>query len=224
MKFTEYPDRDLMMMDLADVIASDLRLALAQGERASLAVPGGTTPGPIFDVLAALDLEWERVDVLLTDERWVPETSERSNTRLIKSRLLTDRAASARFVPLYGATQLPEDSVATLCHGVRACLPLSVVLLGMGEDMHTASLFPGADQLELGLSANAPEIVAMRAPTAPEPRVTLSAPVLDGAMSKHLLITGEGKRKALEKAVALGDPLLAPVAAVLKNMTVHWAP
>lgn len=224
MRFVDYPDREVMMMDLADAIASDLRLALAQEDRASLAVPGGTTPGPIFDVLAEVDLDWERVDVMLTDERWVPESSDRSNTTLLKNRLLTGKAASARYVPLYGGTETPEDSVATLCHGVRAALPLSVVLLGMGEDMHTASLFPGADQLELALSDKAPEIVAMRAPTAPEPRVTLSAPALNSAMAKHLVITGDGKRKALEKAKALRAPLDAPVAAVLQDMTVHWAP
>lgn len=224
MRFVDYPDRELMMMDLADAIASDLRLALAQEDRASLAVPGGTTPGPIFDVLAEVDLDWDRVDVMLTDERWVPESSDRSNTTLLKNRLLTGKAASARYVPLYGGTATPEESVATLCHGVRAALPLSVVLLGMGEDMHTASLFPGADKLDLALSPNAPEIVAMRAETAPEPRVTLSAPVLNSAMAKHLVITGAGKRKALEKAKALRDPFEAPVAAVLQDMTVHWAP
>ncbi|MGH1369214.1 MAG: 6-phosphogluconolactonase [Maritimibacter sp.] len=224
MKFVEYPDSELMMMDLADRIASDLRLALAQNERASLAVPGGTTPGPVFDVLSSLDLAWDRVDVMLTDERWVPESSERSNTRLLRARLLTDRAASARYVPLYGGSETPEESVASLGFGVAACLPLSVVLLGMGEDMHTASLFPGADQLDLALSAGAPEIVAMRAPGAPEPRMTLSAPVLDGAMAKHLVIIGAKKRAALDKARGIHDAKLAPITAVLNNMTVHWAP
>ncbi len=85
MKLVEYPDAEMMMMDLADKLASELSSALRANDTASLAVPGGTTPGPIFDSLCAVDLDWSRVQVMLTDERWVPETSERSNTRLLRN-------------------------------------------------------------------------------------------------------------------------------------------
>ncbi|MZR12946.1 6-phosphogluconolactonase [Maritimibacter sp. DP07] len=219
----EYPDRELMMMDLADLIASELRRALSQDDRASLAVPGGSTPGPIFDTLSAVHLDWDRVDVMLTDERWVPEDSDRSNTRLLKTRLFRDRAEAAHLVPLYGDTKTPEESLDRLSEGVEAALPLSVVLLGMGTDMHTASLFPGADRLDEALSARAPALVAMRADGAPEPRVTLSARVLNDAMSKHLVITGAAKREALERAAKTKDAHAAPVRSVLKDIVVHWA-
>lgn len=221
MDLIEYPDAELMMMRLADVLASQIKQALLTQDRASLAVPGGTTPGPIFDTLCAVDLDWSRVDVLLTDERWVPETSDRSNTALLRRRLLVNRAAAARLIPLYADAQAPEDRLADLAAGLEPVLPLSVVLLGMGADMHTASLFAGADQLELALTGDAP-LVAMRAPGAPEPRITLSAAVLNAAMRRHIVIVGAKKRAALDQAQGL-DPQDAPVAAVLKDTTVHWA-
>jgi 6-phosphogluconolactonase len=221
MDLIEYPDAELMMMRLADVLASQIKQALLTQDRASLAVPGGTTPGPIFDTLCAVDLDWSRVDVLLTDERWVPETSDRSNTALLRRRLLVNRAAAARLIPLYADAQAPEDRLADLAAGLEPVLPLSVVLLGMGADMHTASLFAGADQLELALTGDAP-LVAMRAPGAPEPRITLSAVVLNAAMRRHIVIVGAEKRAALDQAQGL-DPQDAPVAAVLKDTTVHWA-
>lgn len=223
MKFIEYADRDMIMLDLADVLASELSSMLDHEERASLAVPGGTTPGPVFDALSAVDLDWARVDVLLTDERWVPESSPRSNTALLRSRLLTGHAAKANLIPLYADHPKPEDAMAALSEGIKAITPISVVLLGMGEDMHTASLFPGADHLDEALSRHAPPLLPMRAPGADEPRVTLTAPILNGAMSKHLLILGEAKRVALEKAAAEKHSRLAPVKAVMSDMIVHWA-
>ncbi len=221
MQFIEYADAELMMMDLADTLASQLRQALSLGERASLAVPGGTTPGPIFDSLCAVDIDWARVDVMLTDERWVPESSERSNTRLLRQRLLTNRAAAAHLVPLYLAAATPEEKLAELQAGVAEALPLSVVLLGMGADMHTASIFPGADRLDDALNGT-DVLVPMRAPGAPEPRITLSAAVLRAAINRHIVITGSEKRQAFERAKSL-SPAEAPVAAVLKGSTIHWA-
>jgi 6-phosphogluconolactonase len=221
MELVEYADAEMMMIDLANRLAGELRQALASGERASLAVPGGTTPGPIFDVLSAVDLDWARVDVVLTDERWVPEASERSNTRLLRQRLLVDKAAAARLLPLHADAEAPEERLAELSDGVAAMLPLSSVLLGMGADMHVASIFPGADQLHEALHGDA-VLVPMRAPGAPEPRITLSAKVLRGAMQRHVVITGAAKRAALEAAQRM-SPEEAPVAAVLKGATVHWA-
>jgi 6-phosphogluconolactonase len=221
MKLTEYADAEMMMMRLADILASELKQTLLTHDRASFAVPGGTTPGPIFDNLCSVDLDWSRVDVMLTDERWVPESSDRSNTHLLRGRLLVNRAAEARLIPLYADADTPEDKLDDLTAGLAPLLPLSVVLLGMGADMHTASLFPDADQLELGLTGDDP-LVAMRAPGAPEPRITLSAKVLNAAMSRHIVIVGAEKRAALDKAQGL-DPKDAPVAAVLRDTTVHWA-
>ncbi len=222
MNFKEYPDRELMMIDLAGVVASELEDALHHQDRATLVVPGGTTPGPMFDDLCAVHMDWDRVDVMLSDERWLPEDHDRSNTRLLRERLLIDQAAAARYVPLYAKADTPEDVLAELESVILPTLPISVLVLGMGADMHTASIFPGADNLNKALDAHAPILVPMRAPGAPEPRITLSARVLDQALSKHIVITGAEKRDALEKAQKLSASE-APIRTVLSGATIHWA-
>jgi len=225
MNLIEYPDQDMMMIDVANHLAGELNEHLMVNDAASFAVPGGTTPGPIFDVLCAADLEWDKVQVLLTDERWVPESSELSNTRLVRQRLLVNRAATASFMPYYREGATPAGRIDGLTVALAPHLPISVLLLGMGADMHTASLFPGAEGLDRALSGDGGSFYPIEMPGggAGSQRITLTAPVLDGAMSKHLVITGAQKREALERAQGIGDPMLAPICAVLGGATVHWA-
>jgi 6-phosphogluconolactonase len=222
MNLQEYPDRDFLFLKLADIVAGQLADFVRREGRASFCVPGGTTPGPVFDMLSGVDLGWDRVTVILNDERWVPQDSPRSNTRLLRERLLVGRAAAAALVPLYLPADRPEDALDRIGDGVRPHLPLSVLMLGMGADMHTASLFPGADRLAEALAPDAPPVMALRAAAAGEPRVTLTAPVLRGAMNIHLLVTGSDKRAAVERAAHL-TPAEAPVRVVLDRATVHWA-
>lgn len=222
MNLETYPDRELLMLGLANKIASELGAALRSGGRATLSVPGGTTPGPVFDLLSDVDLDWANVSVLLNDERWVPETSPRSNTRLLRERLLKGRAAEATLVPLHADAPAPEDRLQELAEGIAPHLPITVLLLGMGTDMHTASLFPGADRLDEALAPDAPILMALRADAAGEPRITLTAPVLRDAINTHVLITGAEKRAAIERAESLPAEQ-APIRIVLNNATVHWA-
>lgn len=223
MKFNEYPDQDMLAIEVANEIAGDLKTYLLHHDTASFAVAGGTTPGLIFDDLCAADIDWSRVRVMATDERWVPADSARSNAAMIRARLLQDRAAAAQFLPFHVPERAPEDVLAELESLVVPQLPLSVLLLGMGEDMHTASLFPGADGIAAALAAEAPALAVMRPDSQPEARVSLTARVLDAAIAKHLVIFGDAKRKALEQAMAL-PPEDAPVQAVLSEVSVHWAP
>jgi 6-phosphogluconolactonase len=216
-----YPDRAALMVGLASVMVKELATVLRIGP-ATLSVPGGTTPGPVFDALSVADLDWARVFVLLNDERWVGEDSPRSNTRLLRERLLQRKAAAATLLPLYGPAPKPEDRLEQLAQTIAPHLPISVLLLGMGNDMHTASLFPGADHLSQALSPDAPVLMALRADAAGEPRITLSARVLQAAHHIHILITGPEKRQALDRALTL-PPELAPIRTVLDQATVHWA-
>ncbi len=221
MNLIEYADDEMLAIDLANALAGELRATLNHEDRALFVVPGGSSPGPVFDDLCEADLDWSRVDVMLSDERWVPEVHVRSNTRMIRERLLVGRAAKANYLPLYARADAPEAVLAELESYIIPRLPIAVLLLGMGEDMHTASLFPGADNLEVALGRRAPVLVPMRAPGAPEPRVTLSARVLNDAMSKHLILMGSSKRAALDRAQSL--PVHeAPVRAVLDDMNVHY--
>ena len=213
MELIDYPDTDMQVLALAQILGRELRAALLRRDRAVLAVPGGSTPGPLFDLLSAADLDWSRITVLPGDERCVPADHPRSNAGMIHARLLRGPAAAARFLPLW-----PVEVAA-----VEALLPLDVALVGMGEDMHTASLFPGAAALPQALADDAPALVHIEAPGAAEPRITLSARTLTSAFGVHVLITGAAKRAAIERAQ--GMPALdAPIAALLPRATVHWAP
>ncbi len=215
-----YPDRDTMMRDLAELVADQLRAAHASKDRATLAVPGGTTPGPFLSALSEADLAWRDITVLPTDERMVSASSERSNARLIRETLMQNAAASANFVALH------EPLIGSLADQVEAVLPLDVLVLGMGEDMHTASLFPGAPELAAALADDAPVVMEITPPGQPEARLTLTAPVLRAASVIHILITGPEKLAALEAALADGPVDDAPVRAVLTApcpVTVHYA-
>ena len=222
MTFNENADRDMAIMNVAHAITSDLRKCLLQHEFASFAVPGGTTPGPIFDAMSSVEIDWDRVHVMLTDERWVPEDHARSNAGLVKARLLTGNAAAAKFISFYREGMSADEAAPDVAAALSGEMPISVLLLGMGTDMHTASLFPGAPGVERAMSRDAPLVCAVAPEDQPEGRITLSAPALDGAMDKHLVIFGDEKRAAFEKAQTL-PPSEAPIAAVISGGTVHWA-
>ena len=215
-----YPDRDTLMRELAELVADQLRAAHAGKDRATLAVPGGTTPGPFLSVLSEADLAWGDISVLPTDERLVSETSSRSNARLIRETLMQNAAAVANFVPLH------EPLIGSLTARVQSVLPIDVLVLGMGADMHTASLFPGSPELAAALAEDAPILMEITPPGQPEARLTLTAPVLRAASVIHILITGADKVVALEEALTDGPVAEAPVRAVLTApgpVTVHYA-
>lgn len=195
---------------LAERVAGDLRDALTNG-RAGLALPGGSTPGPFLEALGQVALEWERVGVTLTDERWVPVGDTRSNQRLLAERFFGGPASAAEFVPLYTGQETPADAVGAVSGALaNIVLPLTVAVCGMGDDMHTASLFPGAVGLTAALAADAEAVAPIRAAAAEEPRITLTRPVLEGASQRYLLIRGAGKRATLQAALER-DVAEAPV-------------
>ncbi len=222
MNFKSYPDREMLVMSVANILAGELRKCLGQHDFASFAVPGGTTPAPIFELIREAELDWGRVHVLLTDERWVDEDDPASNAALVKTHLLQDRAAAAPFIPYYRAGKTAEEGCAEVADTLAGELPLSLLVLGMGADMHTASLFPGAKGTAAAFKGNAPLLCPVHPDTTDTARVTLPAHVLTGAMSTHVVIFGDDKRAAVERAQTL-PPEEAPIAAVLGSATVHWA-
>ena len=211
-----FEDRSALARALADDVAGELKAAIAARGAAVLAVSGGSTPKLFFEALSEADLPWPRVVVTLVDERQVPETSERSNARLVRETLLVGKAAAAKFVPL-----IDTDAAAALP-------PFDVTVLGMGTDGHTASFFPGGDRLAEAMNSNTPtRILEMKAPGAGEPRLTFTLPVLEATGRLKLHIEGAEKKDVLERALADGPTAEMPVRAVLRSptpMTLYWAP
>ena len=226
MRIIKYRSREAMRSELCRCTISGLKSALLEGaDTALLAVPGGSTPAPFFTELCQAQIEWSRIMVVPTDERWVAETSEDSNSRMIRETLLAKQVSKARFLSIYSENESIEERVNSLDEGLLQFLPLAVLVLGMGTDMHTASLFPGADGLERTLASDAPPFLPVRqqggGPV--EQRMSMTLPVLNGAREKHLMIVGSEKLTALERAKEINDPMLAPIVAVFPDLTVHWA-
>lgn len=223
----DFADRQQLADALAEAIAGNLKAGVDARGNASLAVSGGTTPKLLFETLAArADVSWPKVIVTLVDERWVPDSSDRSNARLVKDNLLMGEAAAARFVPLYTGSDTPDP--AAIAQALAAVpQPLDVAVLGMGNDGHTASFFPGGDNLQAAFTAEGP-VVAMRAPGAAEPRVTLTLSRLTSARALYLHIEGEEKVATLQKAEAEGPIEAMPIRAVLRQtqtpLTIFWCP
>ncbi|MGB0799130.1 MAG: 6-phosphogluconolactonase, partial [Planktomarina sp.] len=161
MNLIEYTDKQTMMIAVADMVAANIEAALDVRNKASIAVPGGTTPGPMFDELCQAKLNWKDVSVMLTDERWVAEDDPRSNTMLVKNRLICNQSVDISYVGLYNGDNSPLLGATSVSQDVEAQLPLDVVVLGMGADMHTASLFPGAAELPMAQASDAPAVVAI---------------------------------------------------------------
>jgi 6-phosphogluconolactonase len=214
---------------LADTIAAAIRKRLEKDGAAAIAVSGGTTPVRFFQALSEEILNWSAVTITLVDERWVSADSPRSNAGLVKTNLLRGRAAAASFIPLANAATTPEDGQAGIEQAIRALhLPFAAVTLGMGNDGHTASFFPGGDRLAEALNPSAGQIIeTMHAPGAGEPRVTLTLPLLLAADTVAIQIEGAAKRAALDAAMQPGPVLDMPIRAVLAARPapdIYWCP
>jgi 6-phosphogluconolactonase len=201
---------------LADDVASWLKAAIVNKGSAVIAVSGVSTPKPFFSALSKLKLDWSKITITLVDERQVPEDNPRSNARLVRDNLWCNEAALAHFMPLY------------LNPLIGRIAPFDVAILGMGNDGHTASFFPGGDNLAKAIDkANLGSVITMNAAGAGEPRLTFTLPRLLAASHLCLHIQGQEKLQVLDKAIAGTDELEMPVRAVLhsaKPLDIYWCP
>ncbi|UJB18927.1 MULTISPECIES: 6-phosphogluconolactonase [Lysobacter] len=229
-----FDDGEQLAQALAKQVAADLRGALARHGEACIALSGGNTPKRFFDALSTQTLDWARVTVLPVDERWLPPEHPRSNERLLREHLCKNNAAVARLLPMYRPTPTPEMALMPVLTKIaNEGLPLDVVVLGMGEDGHVASLFPdlGYDNpalREIGLQprGRAP-VMSVRTSAMPEPRMTLTLSAIFTAPAIYLHIEGESKRAVLEGAQR--DPRsVLPIRSVLSGApvapTLYWSP
>jgi 6-phosphogluconolactonase len=215
---------------MAEQIAMALRLGISWRGRGSLALAGGRTPVPLFHALRDAELDWGQVGITLTDERWVPEDDPGSNAALLRRELLAGRAGAARFVALYDGSANAAGAAGDAWNRLRPLArPFDAVALGMGEDGHFASLFPGQPELAAALDTAAPPAcVAMRAPVQPHERLSLNLAALLQTRRLFLLVTGAAKRELLVAAAHRGPKAPWPVTKLLAQrhpeVEVYWAP
>jgi len=231
MKRHDYATRSDLAQALAAGVAAVLAGGIATRGEAILAVSGGSTPKLFLQTLAQAEIDWSRVTVCLVDERWVPDTSPRSNAAFLRENFLRGPAAAARLELFHEDGLTAEEAEPELTRRFGGLpRPFDAVILGMGGDGHTASFFPGGDNLARALDLESHEaVVAMRAPGAGEPRVTLTLSRLADARFLALHIEGEEKRRTLDAALADGPAEALPVRAVLRlernePLQVFWAP
>lgn len=228
-----YPSTDLLQQDLLKDVLYDLIVSLNSRERASIAVSGGNSPKPFYQMLSQAELYWDRVDVALVDERWVESDHQASNTAMVAASLLQSKAAAARFVAIKNDASTPASGLEQAEQQYRdLALPFDLVLLGMGPDGHTASLFPGAEGLEQALGGDTllAAITAQKTAVTGDhvERMSLSLKGICHSKKIMLLISGEEKLKVYQAAKEQGNIFSTPVAAVLNqnqvDVHVYWAP
>jgi 6-phosphogluconolactonase len=227
---TKFTDLDALSRALADQLAASLHAAIEARGIASLVVSGGKSPTRLFELLSQAALDWSRVCVALADERWVEPTDPGSNERLVREALLKGPAAAARFLGLKNGAPTPDmGAVSAWETFARVPRPFDALVLGMGEDGHTASLFPGSPNLPRALNpAAVAGCVGMWAATPPQARLSLNLSALLDSRRILLLINGDAKWRTYVAASAPGPLEEMPVRAMLRQtripIQVMWAP
>ncbi|MDT6941754.1 6-phosphogluconolactonase [Brucella pseudogrignonensis] len=208
-----------LAQSLSEAIADKLSSAIAERGHATIAVSGGTTPLKLFDILSRKMIDWTLVTITLVDERFVAPTNERSNEKLVRDHLLRDHAGVAKFVGLYNPAATVETAALAAASRIDALhRPFDVVVLGMGNDGHTASFFPNADRLDQAIDPKTKAVVLpIHAEGAGEKRLTLTLPLLVEADMLVLHIEGAAKQATLEKALSSDDEKEMPVRAVFRH-------
>lgn len=228
-----FASKEEMTAALSELLQSGLSQGIEHDGEAVLLVSGGSSPAPAYRFLSGVDLGWDKITVAMVDERWVEASHEKSNEAFIKSTLLQDKAANARFVTMKNAAATAQQGLSE-CEAAYGQLkqPFDVTILGMGPDGHTASLFPHADGLDEALTSsnlvaaiNAHESEVTGAITE---RMSLSLAGIANSKAVVLLISGEEKKAMYEQAKQPGSDKAIPLRAVLNHpnidLTVFWCP
>lgn len=228
-EFHHFPDQQALRQILSQRICSALKLAVEERGKASLVVSGGSTPVPLFKALSEMSIKWDRVFITLADERWVEVSDKDSNEASVREHLLRDQAKDAHFLGL-------KNSHASAVDGEYECgedlarfpVPFDIVILGMGPDGHTASLFPGASRLGDAIDMSSGRLcMAITPVTAPHERMTLTLPALLDSHQIYLHLSGKEKRSVYERALGGDSVEKMPIRAVLHQdkvpVDVYWA-
>lgn len=235
-RWRSFPDRDTLASAMTEYVAELLDHAINERNVASLMVSGGSTPVPFFRSLASQELDWENITIGLVDDRLVPVDHQDSNEKLVRENLLVEQAGKAQFVGLVPrelnghdfSTGKFDSEITALCERKLARIPqpVDVIILGMGSDGHTASLFPDTEGLALAMDRNrSARCCVMRPPHAPHTRISLTSKMLFAAPSRILHICGQDKLATLEQALLADDLETMPIRAFLQApMKIFWSP
>lgn len=229
-KTSEFTTRNDLDSALAESVSNILITAIKEKGKASIAVSGGSTPKGFFALLSQVKLDWSKVTITLADERWVAIDSQDSNTRLVHENLLQNEAVKAKFFHLKAGDELTEETLATLNQmAKKEILPFDVLILGMGEDGHTASLFPCSDQIAEGLATDSEQaLLGVMPKTAPHQRISFSFAALCKSESVFLHLCGDNKQTVLKQALSSKDIFEMPIRSFLFHdaltTQIFWAP
>lgn len=212
-----YANNSDLVNELAQQVVEQLQVAIESRGKASLAVSGGSTPIPLFAQLSSAAIDWSKVLITLVDERWVEPNHADSNAALVRKHLLQDKASAAEFVSLKVAASTPFVGEQAVANRLRLFDgPFDVLILGMGSDGHTASLFSNSEPLQYALEPRHGEPCCgiVRADLE-HPRITLTLPRILNSRQMYLHTVGKDKFDVLQRACEPGDVNELPVRAVL---------
>jgi 6-phosphogluconolactonase len=228
-KITHVFKRQSELLDMmSKSIVLRLKRAIGSKGSATLVVSGGKTPVELFKVLSQISLPWEQVTVGLSDERWIPVSNKESNEYLVKKYLLQDKAKKASFVGMF-SDQIPLNEAEVICSDKteRALLPFDIILLGMGSDGHTASLFPENIRLDEAFDLNSDLNCIMMEPSkAPYTRMSLTRRAILSASYIYLYFEGQEKQDVFHQVMSGDDTYKMPIRSILnqkdKNIEIYY--
>ena len=228
MDLFEFENTSAQDAELVNKVVDLLSMAIEQHGSASLVVSGGRTPKGFFHLLSQEFLDWSKVTVTLADERWVDADHKDSNEKLVQENLLINEAYVARFVALKNSATSAQAGETSIDQDLSAIGRFTLVILGMGDDGHTASLFPGSEALNIGLDMESGrQCLAVQPLDAPHERMSMTLPRLLDSEQIIVHISGENKGKVLAMADAGDDRFELPIRAVLQQtitpVSVYWA-
>ena len=227
-EFLEFTSRDEASDTLSEHLSRVITHGVSERDEVALVVSGGSTPKPMFQMLGERDLPWERVTLVPSDERRVPLDHPDSNEAMIRRELTQGRASTAQVFSYQDVSACMETALANINRRLSQLpLPFDAVVLGMGDDGHTASLFPDAPDIENALGSE-DLCIFQEIPRLSAPRLSLTVKALLNSRTIDLLFFGEEKRRVYEQACESGPPIQYPVRAVLHQsevpVNVWWAP
>ncbi|MFI8556012.1 6-phosphogluconolactonase [Pseudomonas putida] len=222
----DLPTGKALAATLARDVAERLRTAIASKGQACVVLSGGRSPVPFLEQLASEALDWSKVTVSLADERWVPVEHPDSNAGLLARHLFKGDVARARFVGLYHQAESLDAAAYKADQALAELAPIDVLVLGMGDDGHTASLFPHSPNLAQGLDLTCTRrCLPMLAPSVPHQRLSMTRSLLASADYIALAVQGPGKLATLRAALAGSDITEMPIRAFLHDpLGIYWCP